>query len=148
MYQIKSNLALSVIYAVFLEDASSSQIKEMLQDIEHLRNLPRQLKLITDYRYVIDVEYDMQGFHRLAEYVNTSFKHKFDRIHWVSVTNLPSHTASALYFSQLIDDQNIEYRYVTDIESALERLKLPEFESLELEGLISKGGEKKNSNRK
>jgi len=140
MYNIKINPASTFVYAEFYGDLTAIEIKEMLMEIEHHKEVPRHLKLITDYRQVIDVDYNLQHFHSLAEYVNTSFKNSFQHIQWVNVTQLPSHTASALYFSQKIDNLTIDYKYVTNIESALARLKLQQLDLTNLLQLECKGG--------
>lgn len=140
MYNIKINTASTLVYAEFYGDLTAIQIKEMLQEIEHHKEVSRYLKLITDYRQVIDVEYDMQRFHHLAEYVNVTFKNSFQHIQWVNITQLPSHTASALYFSQIIDSVSIDYKYVTSLESAFDRLKLQPMDLNSLRQLKCNGG--------
>jgi hypothetical protein len=124
MYCIKFNENKDFFYVEINDKINHVQIIQFLDIISNAQQNEKNLLFITDYRNAMIDEKSTDPIEKIALFINTNMKSKFNHITWANISNSHLPTTGAILLYELIKGSNIVYEPFATIEKALSWMNL------------------------
>ena len=119
MFKIKYQKDKGIFYIILSNKLDYTQTIDYLNLICNTKINCQNITIITDYRNAILNETSPQPIEKIANFVNTKLKSKYNKIKWGSISIDYMFTTGAMILMNLVTDKNLSMQPFTTIDGLL-----------------------------